>query len=66
MGPTVIRSVYRLLRRILEEWLAATGPTSRCSSTQFDCLNGRCIPATFRCDGDNDCYDHTDELNCRK
>ncbi|UYV67339.1 hypothetical protein LAZ67_5000291 [Cordylochernes scorpioides] len=37
---------------------------SQLASTQFDCLNGRCIPATFRCDGDNDCYDHTDELNC--
>lgn len=32
-----------------------------CSSDQFTCDDGRCIPATWICDGDNDCGDMSDE-----
>ncbi len=32
-----------------------------CSSDHFTCDNGRCVPLSFRCDGDNDCRDGSDE-----
>ena len=30
----------------------------------FTCNNGRCISERWRCDGTNDCNDHSDEINC--
>ncbi|XP_070533559.1 uncharacterized protein [Ptychodera flava] len=38
--------------------------TSKCSILEFDCQNGLCIPFLFTCDGDNDCSNGLDELNC--
>lgn len=32
-----------------------------CTSYQFTCQNGACIPATFTCDGEADCLDLSDE-----
>ncbi|KAK9891276.1 hypothetical protein WA026_013587 [Henosepilachna vigintioctopunctata] len=34
---------------------------STCSEDYFPCANGRCVPARFACDGENDCYDKSDE-----
>lgn len=34
-----------------------------CSSNQFTCSNGACIPTYFTCDGDSDCMDGSDEAD---
>lgn len=35
-----------------------------CSTSEFQCKSGRCIPMTFKCDAENDCGDFSDETGC--
>lgn len=45
--------------------LAATRPPGGCHSDEFQCrLDGLCIPLRWRCDGDTDCMDSSDEKSC--
>ncbi|CAG9132321.1 unnamed protein product [Plutella xylostella] len=39
-----------------------------CSIKQFTCANGKCIPLSWVCEGDNDCGDNSDENieECKK
>ena len=32
-----------------------------CGENQFRCANGQCIRASYKCDGDDDCQDWSDE-----
>ncbi|KAL7884480.1 hypothetical protein AOLI_G00072500 [Acnodon oligacanthus] len=35
-----------------------------CSSSEFSCSNGQCVPHSWRCDHSRDCEDGSDEDNC--
>ncbi|RUS78213.1 hypothetical protein EGW08_014027, partial [Elysia chlorotica] len=37
---------------------------SRCAADQFKCHNGRCQPKNYQCDGEDDCGDNSDEMDC--
>uniref|UniRef100_A0A8B9PU85 Very low density lipoprotein receptor n=1 Tax=Apteryx owenii TaxID=8824 RepID=A0A8B9PU85_APTOW len=39
---------------------------AKCEESQFACSNGRCIPLLWKCDGDEDCSDGSDETTCVK
>lgn len=43
---------------------ACPGSPPECDADELTCNNGRCIPARWQCDGDNDCGDGTDEQGC--
>ena len=36
-----------------------------CNPKYYACMDGTCILYEYRCDGNNDCYQGDDELNCR-
>lgn len=41
--------------------------TGASNGTDFECVSsGQVLPASFRCDGDFDCPDHSDEFHCGK
>lgn len=42
------------------------GTPSPCEPNEFKCKNGRCALKLWRCDGDNDCEDSSDETDCRE
>ncbi|XP_046432202.1 sortilin-related receptor-like isoform X1 [Neodiprion fabricii] len=49
-------------------YLNSTCPrvASTCSANQFYCNNNICIPELWKCDGDNDCGDNSDEMHCKR
>ena len=37
---------------------------NKCHESEYRCSDGTCILNYYKCDGDNDCLDGSDELNC--
>ena len=37
-----------------------------CDSSEMQCRNGACISVTWKCDGEDDCGDNSDEDACCK
>lgn len=36
----------------------------QCKNGTFQCASGHCVASHFRCDGDKDCRDMSDEIDC--
>lgn len=39
---------------------------NNCTTNQFVCKNGNCVPTSSRCNENNDCGDGSDEESCGK
>lgn len=44
--------------------LLSLSESHQCGPGEFTCARGVCIRQAWRCDGDNDCRDWSDEANC--
>ncbi|XP_037585828.1 low-density lipoprotein receptor-related protein 8 isoform X4 [Cebus imitator] len=44
---------------------ATSAPAACAPATQFACRSGECVHLGWRCDGDRDCKDKSDEADCR-
>ncbi|CAB1449316.1 unnamed protein product, partial [Pleuronectes platessa] len=43
--------------------LSRTQTKKTCATTDFACTNGQCVPSRWRCDGEPECADGSDEAD---
>ena len=53
---------------LLTPFMVVDAEVQECSEShgKFQCADQNCIPASWRCDGDTDCDDASDEAGCGK
>lgn len=49
---------------VIKSHLKTSSESHQCGPGEFTCARGVCIREAWRCDGDNDCRDWSDEANC--
>uniref|UniRef100_A0A8B9JC71 Uncharacterized protein n=1 Tax=Astyanax mexicanus TaxID=7994 RepID=A0A8B9JC71_ASTMX len=60
---TYMASVLKAIRTSYHAF--STRPPGGCHTDEFQCrMDGLCIPMRWRCDGDTDCMDLSDEKHC--
>lgn len=68
--PTTIRLTVRTTPVSVESATIASSSLSKCTTGQFQCVNGTsrdgayCVPLSVKCDSEKDCSDGSDEANC--
>ena len=61
----IMKFICVSLSRILDYFfLVYSAAVHTCLANQFQCASGRCITASWECDGENDCGDNSDEEFC--
>ena len=62
---SIVACVHKLCTFSTDIFSCTVDPV-RCEPNEFKCGNGKCVMKIWRCDGDDDCGDSSDEVNCRK
>uniref|UniRef100_W5M174 Heparan sulfate proteoglycan 2 n=1 Tax=Lepisosteus oculatus TaxID=7918 RepID=W5M174_LEPOC len=62
--PVHLFPVLQRLCQLSNALAPPVGTPSPCEPNEFKCQNGRCALKLWRCDGDNDCGDNSDESYC--
>ena len=57
---------YARMCVIIECFISTSDPFNCFALRQFTCGNGMCVDPARMCDGNDDCGDNSDELNCSK